>query len=510
MVGVPGKYKGCNTCRLRRVKCDNERPFCRKCIDSGRECKGYDRETVFIIGTIEDGGRCSSHPPRNLKGSRRGRASAKNEEETKLELIPVEPLHPAWDDLVSLSSSGTVYRVQIAALHTSLQIVVRNKAADDANRCVALSFPPYSPVESQPSVEDDDFELRSQCLIHLSPVEDSGDDESMIATDSVFLFLYEHNSSLASSNLPPWKDPAVQGNRIRQLGPDHFRTFPAHHFFVRVYRHNAICAALLNRKPTFLSGPEWMTVPWEAHPKSLVDTLFDIIVLIPSLLSRADRILPHDPTLSRRLMAQDLLANCLSIERQLDGWHASVLAGAASGGDDQSQLFWIEDPGDTDAQIPFADPFAFRDGATALAFIYLWSTRVLFYPCVESLQQAVFQPVVDHFPQVYPDLPPGLLEEEEGGGGLADPQRYGTGRVREMAASICRGLDSALAATAQPDALVVPVYVAEAFYSAVSAATGDGALELLWLEAFKARLTARGRDMAEVIQSRKWTDVTEF
>ncbi|KAH6627769.1 hypothetical protein F5144DRAFT_549180 [Chaetomium tenue] len=70
MVGVPGKYKGCETCRLRRVKCDNQRPYCRKCLDGGRTCAGYERETVFIIGTLEDQGRCSSHPPRIVKPKR--------------------------------------------------------------------------------------------------------------------------------------------------------------------------------------------------------------------------------------------------------------------------------------------------------------------------------------------------------------------------------------------------------------------------------------------------------
>ncbi|KAK7934936.1 hypothetical protein PG985_000431 [Apiospora marii] len=66
MVGVKGKYKGCNTCRVRRVKCDNTRPLCKKCTDHGRVCEGYERETVFIVGTVDDKGRCASHPPRNL------------------------------------------------------------------------------------------------------------------------------------------------------------------------------------------------------------------------------------------------------------------------------------------------------------------------------------------------------------------------------------------------------------------------------------------------------------
>ncbi|OAA69730.1 C6 zinc finger domain protein [Cordyceps fumosorosea ARSEF 2679] len=32
---------GCLTCRERRVKCDEQKPFCKSCLDFGKECKGY-------------------------------------------------------------------------------------------------------------------------------------------------------------------------------------------------------------------------------------------------------------------------------------------------------------------------------------------------------------------------------------------------------------------------------------------------------------------------------------
>ena len=32
---------GCQTCKLRRVKCDEEQPFCRRCTSTGRKCDGY-------------------------------------------------------------------------------------------------------------------------------------------------------------------------------------------------------------------------------------------------------------------------------------------------------------------------------------------------------------------------------------------------------------------------------------------------------------------------------------
>ncbi|KAI9042057.1 Zn(II)2Cys6 transcription factor [Aspergillus affinis] len=39
----PGRYvkSGCRTCKVRHVKCDEEKPACRKCTNSGRVCDGY-------------------------------------------------------------------------------------------------------------------------------------------------------------------------------------------------------------------------------------------------------------------------------------------------------------------------------------------------------------------------------------------------------------------------------------------------------------------------------------
>jgi len=252
-------------------------------------------------------------------------------------------------------------------------------------------------------------------------------------------------------------------------------------------------AALLNRENTFLSGPEWITAPWEQHPKSWFDRLLDVVVLLPSIFNRTDHIIPHEPTLSRRLMAQDLLGNCLNAERMLDGWHLSVNPALLDAS--QPGAYWIEDPEGTDAQIPFADTFAFRDATTAIMFIYYWATLVLFYPCVEKVNFAVFQPVVDAFPHVYPNLPPHLQ---------INPLRYTTKEVRELAANVCRGLDFALTTTLQPDLLAFPLYVVDEFYKEMHSSSGDGALEIMWCEAFHARLTSKGQDIADVIQGRNW------
>ncbi|KAL5113651.1 hypothetical protein ACEQ8H_008466 [Pleosporales sp. CAS-2024a] len=38
----PKNRTGCKTCKIRKVKCDEEKPFCKRCTSTGRTCDGYD------------------------------------------------------------------------------------------------------------------------------------------------------------------------------------------------------------------------------------------------------------------------------------------------------------------------------------------------------------------------------------------------------------------------------------------------------------------------------------
>jgi hypothetical protein len=41
---------GCATCRIRKIKCDEGRPSCRKCVTTGRTCDGYDSQFRAYTG----------------------------------------------------------------------------------------------------------------------------------------------------------------------------------------------------------------------------------------------------------------------------------------------------------------------------------------------------------------------------------------------------------------------------------------------------------------------------
>lgn len=604
------------------------------------------------------------------------------EDKQKLEkpkLVPNEPLRPAWDDSVPVSHRGKSYDLQVAALHTNLRAVTRTadgSSNDTGFKSVRVSLPAYETPNVQPFVEDS-FRLTSQCLVHLAAPDAQQGDDLQAAADSILMFLYEvsdlhvktprtgadqhvqHNSSSYFSNQPPWKDLSVQNDLVRRMGPESFRSFPNHHFFVRVYRHNAvsrpiyyhayytmslgfrpahdspskqICAALLNRTPTFLAGPEWLSAPWELHPKSPFDRLLDLVALLPAVFHRADYVLAQEHTMSRRLMAQDLLNNCLEIELQLSSWYASLQgpssspspSSISSGRNRQPQpLFWAIPASSSpqtyqhhhqpqQAHFPFSSALAFASPTIALCMIYYWTALVLLYPRIWRLYWAVYESVPEDYSNQHHDhhqhqqhhhhhhhhpaagssssantssiLPPGV----HGAAAGVDPMRYGLKQVRELAANVCRALDAAVDSCAQPDMLLVPLWVAGAFWGDLSGlgwmgmeagadefgmgmgssssmasmgmgsgmgmgmgmdasmgvgmgqmgmgsmsmgmgmgmgmggmgmgmdmnmggyGAGDGRLEVMWCEAFRARVLARGREIQEIIQGRGWVDLASF
>ncbi|KAI1828198.1 hypothetical protein F4861DRAFT_170917 [Xylaria intraflava] len=489
MVGVPGKYKGCNTCRLRRVKCDNSRPFCKKCIDYGRECGGYERETVFIIGTQDDKGRVGSHPPRNLQQSRPTQPEASTQNAERLEFIAAEPLQPAWNEDVRLESGLGSHLVRIVARHSKLDSTV--KQAELSSR-VNLSLPHAASLDVTPTFIEENFNLKSYCFVHLPG---AGHNPAVDPDQGTCLFVYQQNSSTMYTQDASWNGLSAFADVIREPGPAAYQTFPAHQFFARVYRPSAIWAALLNRQPTFLCNPEWTVVPWEQYPRTALDDLLDIVVLLPSIYSRADAITALQPSADRRLKTRDLLEDCVSIETQFNIWLSMAQQMARSSG----EPYWVAGSTKGVSHIPFQAPLSFASPLLCLAHVYYWTVLISFHQCIHTLLEVIRRPEEKGLDvRTMAELPTGL-----------DPQKYQPAETRELAALVCRSLDFALRTAAQPDLLVAPVFIVKSFYDHMRV-FGLCELESLWIDDFEKRFEDRGHEMNAWLEEQHWVSVGQF
>ncbi|KAI1338063.1 hypothetical protein F5Y15DRAFT_417497 [Xylariaceae sp. FL0016] len=498
MVGVPGKYKGCNTCRTRRVKCDNTRPFCKKCTDYGRECGGYERETVFIVGTQDDKGRCTSHPPRNAVNSKRTPTESRKRKTEKRVTRAAEPLKPAWNEKLTLDSSLGLHEARIVAHLTNLDFAMQETGSvppsSSSSYCstpprqdeITLSLPSSGPLDPTPTFGHEPFSLKSSCMIQ---VPENTDSLSMCSDDSLCLFLYEQNSSASYESESSWNDPALLGHPIKGPGPSAYQYFPAHHFFARVYRPSVIWAALLNRQPTFLCSPEWTVVPWEYHPRTSLDDLLDIVVLLPSIYPRADSIASLQSSTSRNLKARDLLKDCMSIEAQFDFWYAMVQHNADGG-----VPFWAADALSSDTRLPFGNSLVFSDPHMCMVHICYWAVLVSFHQCIHSLLSLILESGSE-----------GLAEMPVG----IDIHKYQPSETRILATNVCRSLDFALRTTGQPDLLAAPFWIVNDFYTSAGQFGADG-LESLWCSSFQERLKAKSREMGSWLQEKRWYEAGRF
>lgn len=175
-------------CRVRRVKCDNTRPFCRKCIDYDRQCGGYERETVFIVGTPDDRGRVGSHPARSVQRSRSRGSESSSRQATGFELVVAEPLQPAWNETVLLHSESGSHLVRIVARHVDLNSAINNGGLSPQANEVTLSLLDSRPLDVAPTFMEETFDLKSFCFVHLP---ETSDDSTAEPDEGLCLFLYQ-------------------------------------------------------------------------------------------------------------------------------------------------------------------------------------------------------------------------------------------------------------------------------------------------------------------------------
>ncbi|KAH7182424.1 uncharacterized protein B0J16DRAFT_373058 [Fusarium flagelliforme] len=91
---------GCATCRIRKIKCDEAKPFCQKCVKTGRTCDGY--ESVF---------RSFASPATNDSRSRR---------------VSPDSTTTAPLDATSLNryfSTKTIFNVDVSCTHEAEQVL---------------------------------------------------------------------------------------------------------------------------------------------------------------------------------------------------------------------------------------------------------------------------------------------------------------------------------------------------------------------------------------------------
>ncbi|KAH6689696.1 hypothetical protein F5X68DRAFT_254157 [Plectosphaerella plurivora] len=324
MVGVPGRSKGCHTCRRRKKGCDGQRPSCGQCQKARIECHGYERQWIFvnvtsppIIGPASGSSTARSTPEITMPSS----LSRSAYEEKYLGMF--------WDIYLP-EGTASVQTLGRYSFVTWIPIVLDLHTKDPAlnKALLALCLGTIGSRRNITWMSEESLKLYAGAVsdMNLGLKNKSRRTSDALLLTTRTLGLYELICGLHDENgaTITWAN-SWQGHNLGQMGlimqrtPEGHVDGHAHDLFVDA-RMNVTNALLILRRRSALCDTTWKTVPWTKVPKNPTDVLYDIIGDIPGLLEDADRMnLLCDPVERANLLSR-LVEDCWNIDTDLTWW----------------------------------------------------------------------------------------------------------------------------------------------------------------------------------------------
>ncbi|KAK0716139.1 hypothetical protein B0H67DRAFT_582470 [Lasiosphaeris hirsuta] len=329
MVGVPGRSKGCNTCRKRKKGCDLARPACGQCRKSAIECAGYDRPRTFVNFT--NTGASSDRDPdtavirrddQNLTANATialpGSLARGAYEVRYLELfwgaympttrdlgVHLTYVNPSWAD-----AANELYPADDTLRTAMLSLGLATLGRRDGQRwmineglgCYVRSLRQMSDRLRQPHGWRSDSLLAASKALGLYELLYGADDRSSQAKN-----WQSHNKG----------EQAL----ILQRSPEMYTQGHARLLFISARMH-IIIHCIIKRQRCPLSTLQWKRIPFTNTPKTHKDALLDILADIPSLLEDMDTLrqiqyLDSPSHHDKRLV---MMQECWRLDSELTRW----------------------------------------------------------------------------------------------------------------------------------------------------------------------------------------------
>ncbi|KAL8757472.1 MAG: hypothetical protein Q9199_002210 [Rusavskia elegans] len=387
MVGVPGRSKGCKTCRKRKKGCDLQQPACGKCIRGGLICEGYARQWTFIANEPVTRGdaiavlarRSPTKFPLTFLPDQLNRTAF----ETQSLSLFFDLYCPTKERLVPRSSTvGLDFRNWIT-------VVQKLDLEDAALRPALLAFclARIGVSHNDQAVSEQAIKLYGTALKEMNLAIRDG---KRIHTDEILAAakLMAHYEMFHGSTTPElktrgtnWKAHTEGVIKLIQVrGPRGLDSENARLLFIDS-RLSATVTAIVSRKPNFFATTAWRTLPFESKPKDVSDELHDIMATLPILLEEYDLIqaCQNDGEAHRRRLR--LFQQCQATDHTLRTWFADLSSKLSS-----PLPSVIRTPAEQ-RSTPEHDCFSFEvsDHMLAITLALYWSTCMLLYSLIEMI-----------------------------------------------------------------------------------------------------------------------------
>ncbi|KAI0456482.1 hypothetical protein F5B21DRAFT_467886 [Xylaria acuta] len=323
MVGVPGRSKGCSTCRKRKKGCDKGRPTCTQCFNAGLECGGYERGIVFINHTQVTKARAvpviyrkeppkkPGHPLGGITDITLPNGLAQTAYIEKYISIFLMKYLPEGRSLTANGLGPSRDWIEIAhGLYPS----------DKAIQLSLLSLGLFAAGESQYAIQSYCFALRNLQTTLSVPCR-AQNDSTLATCQLLSLFEVFHGAD---------ENVLLQGRKwrshlngllalIQARSPSAYQSGVGHQLFADG-RYPLLIASIKERCRFPLNTPEWRTTPWEKEPKSCMDKLYDIMADMCEILADADEMRCCDDHVQKVTLHVEVLRACQCLDESLQSW----------------------------------------------------------------------------------------------------------------------------------------------------------------------------------------------
>ncbi|OJJ42013.1 hypothetical protein ASPZODRAFT_78007 [Penicilliopsis zonata CBS 506.65] len=389
MVGVPGRSKGCKTCKRRKIKCDLQEPQCGQCSKGGRHCERSQKEIAFIHrtpqGLLRKGQElCREPAPWDTRRTgNRARATHMPPQ--------VNPAAIYLDGMLSTFLGAFLPSSSILPLTDPYHI----PKPPTLWMNIAISLPRHSPVLSVAlqalcmtkiaQTHGDTALLMQGMAMHgraLRALQNAIHNTSTALTDETLaamrvLGIYEFHEGTMGS-VVGWtshEEGMEQLLRLRGFSASQYESELSLALLAGA-RKSAMIRGLQFLKGTFFGEERWCVEPWGSRPKDYIQQLCDIGLRLPCILEE----LHTKPGLHIDLTWQ----RCQQLDNRLNAWHAHILTLFPT------VPYW-EQPAEriarsTDiAPSPFSTAFTFFDLRAADALAFFWALRIHVHAALRGL-----------------------------------------------------------------------------------------------------------------------------
>ncbi|KAL2204887.1 hypothetical protein CC79DRAFT_1335467 [Sarocladium strictum] len=315
-----------------RQQCDQERPSCSQCIRHGVVCDGYDRRVKFVNGYPEKK-RTAVVSVSPLEKLHRADPCALAVGRTILNKAAYECQYVDvfWEAYLPYSRAASPLAAQYST--TGWTAIAQRLYPD--HELLKLALGAFSFCAVGRKSDDEWMMVKGRSLYGMAlqemaralrSSEKNGANDDVIIIASKILNLFEvffetnHDDKLAQYKI--WfSHSAGEEALFLRRGPAAYATGDAH-YLLEDGRLQMAILDMMNRKRSFLSSPEWKTIPWQGIDKTPKDTLLDIFVDIPEVLEGLDALYGLDDNPPKRdHLRHSFLERVTGYERELQNWY---------------------------------------------------------------------------------------------------------------------------------------------------------------------------------------------